>query len=92
MSEAEHFFGAGVEWTGAIPGRDADVIGLGVFHVRFSERLGLDESSETAAELYYNAQITPFFSIQPDIQYIANPGGSDSDDALVLGLRTTLRF
>ncbi|MHC4286189.1 MAG: carbohydrate porin [Planctomycetota bacterium] len=30
--------------------------------------------------------------MQPDIQYIANPGGETTDDAIVLGMRAKLSF
>jgi len=58
---------------------------------------------ETAIELSYIAQITPWWSLQPDLQYVIHPGGNVADpkaprgvsstsDALVLGLRTTFKF
>jgi carbohydrate-selective porin OprB len=46
-----------------------------------------DVTRETAIELFYKVQLTEFISIQPDIQYISNPGGGTTDDAIVLGIR-----
>ena len=59
--------------------------------------------SETAIELTYVAQIASWWTLQPDVQFIRHPGGnvpdpSDSSgqrairDAVVLGLRTGLKF
>jgi porin len=55
---------------------------------------------EAVIELSYKAAIVPGWSIQPDLQYLFNPGGNVEDpkgsgtipNALVLGLRTTLAF
>lgn len=90
--EAERYVGAGLQWTGAINGRDEDVLGAGIFHVKLSEEGGFAEDSETAYELFYKAQITPWFSMKPDVQIIVNPGGSGNSDAVVFGLRTELSF
>jgi porin len=48
---------------------------------------------ETTLELDYQYNPAPWLSIQPDMQYIMDPGGnSDRSDILVLGLRTIVRF
>jgi porin len=61
-----------------------------------------DHDQETVLELNYLAQVTPWLTVQPDIQYIVNPGGlvpnpnlpngGTTEDALVLGARTTIAF
>jgi carbohydrate-selective porin OprB len=44
-------------------------------------------------ELTYLANICPNFSLQPDIQYIINPGGfGKASNALVAGVRFNLTF
>lgn len=44
-------------------------------------------------ELYYRLQVTPWMQLQPDIQYWHNPGGiSETRDAWVMGLKTTVTF
>lgn len=82
-------------------GREDDLIGLGVTTVRLSSvftdagaAANIDyEKSETAVELTYLAQITPWFSIQPDLHYIINPGGDPTlDDAVMLLVRASLLF
>jgi porin len=59
--------------------------------LQLSLRSGEREAhSEYLAELYARWKIASWFSIQPNLQYIASPGGySDRDDILVLGLRVT---
>ena len=58
-------------------------------------------SSETVIEATYQAQITPWWQVQPDFQYVVNPGGGIADpnhpsrrvgDAAVLGLRSVITF
>jgi porin len=48
---------------------------------------------EAVVELTYRAQVTPWLSIQPDVQWIIHPGGSSKiDNALVVGLRAAITF
>jgi porin len=58
---------------------------------------------EAAIELTYQVKLAGNWSVQPDVQYIVHPGGNISDpgaanpasripNALVLGLRTMLKF
>ena len=81
---------AGVTWKGAIPGRDADTIGLGLAIARISDTTSQLDSDvarstataypirrhETVLELTYQAQIAPWLQLQPTAQYIFNPNGS----------------
>lgn len=51
------------------------------------------EHAETQFELTYNAQLTPWFSLQPDLQYTINPGTDSSlKNAWTGGLRMTVNF
>ena len=48
---------------------------------------------EDIFEVTYQANIAPWLSVQPDLQYIIHPGGSSRyDDALVIGARTVVTF
>lgn len=57
---------------------------------------------ELVFEVSYTAQVTPWWTLQPDFQYIVHPGGNvrDADDpagatagnATLVGLRTSLTF
>lgn len=81
-------------WTGALPGRDADVIGAGVSWAEFTDRAASDftEDAETAFEAFYTFEVRPGLTIQPDVQYILNPGGGDLTDALVATVRISAAF
>ncbi|MBC7799027.1 MAG: carbohydrate porin [Gemmatimonadaceae bacterium] len=70
---------------------------------RFSGMSGQPiRSSEVLVELTYQAQVVPGFTLQPDLQYVIRPGGRAPNprdpngaaikDALVLGLRATVRY
>lgn len=87
-NELARYVGGGLIYTGAVPRRDEDIVGVGVAHARFSDRVkrldGL--THETAVEVFYKARLTPWLSLQPDLQFIVNPGG-DGKDALAAGLR-----
>lgn len=91
-SEANQYIGGGVQWLGAIPSRDEDAIGLGIFHVRFSDEAGFVDDGETAYELFYKFQAAGWMSLKPEMQYIVQPGGSGNGDAFALGLRAEIVF
>ena len=69
---------------------EEDSLGFGIFHVVFSDEAGFSKNDETAIELFYKAQLTGWLSLKPDIQYIANPGGTSNDDAIAVGVRFEL--
>jgi porin len=61
----------------------------------------LIRSSETYFEATYQYQLRPWWQLQPDVQYVFNPGGGivDPEDPtrrirneLVMGLRTNILF
>jgi len=91
-SEVEDYVGGGIQWTGAIPTRNDDILGLGAFNVYFSDQAGFDEDYETAIEFFYKAQLFGWMAIKPDIQYIINPGGTKNGNALALGGRLEVVF
>jgi porin len=79
---------AGTSYTGLIPGRDNDVIGLAVSYEEISgARRGLARDVrhftdsnlalpdfESAVEVTYQTQITPWLIAQPDLQWVVHPG------------------
>jgi porin len=79
---------AGLIYTGLIAQRDEDVLGAGV---AWAELYQGGTNQETVVEVFYKAQITPFLSVQPDLQYIASPSGIHRD-ALVAGVRFEARL
>ena len=98
----------GFNYTGLIPSRDEDVFGIGVVWANVSDDMRRQQRAdrdindspvpaisdhEIAVEMTYYADITPWWSIQPDIQYIIHPGGSSElPNAFMIGLRSSLTF
>ena len=93
-NEISQYYGGGFEYVGLLPTRDRDVTGIGMFHGSLSGRLQSAEQrySETAIELFHRFQVTPCLVVKPDLQYIVNPGGGDTRDALVAGVRVEMSF
>lgn len=86
------YVGAGVTWTGPLAARPADVAGIAMAHARNTDDFrsfnpGF-KRAETTLEFTYLVTPLPWLSVQPDVQYIIDPGtDSTLDDALVLGFR-----
>lgn len=86
VSAFEHHFGVGLNSAGPIPGRDDDTAGVYWSWVRTSRASGAGfDRNESALEFYYRLAITPFFTVQPDLQWIWNPGGHTSPDSAFVG-------
>ena len=93
VNQVQYFWSAGCQYQGLIASRDDDVLGFAVARGRLSNGVSASASQETAIEIYYNAQVTPWLSVTPSIQYVANPGGAGStDDATVLAMRVQMSF
>ena len=89
------FFSTGFQYAGLVEGRDSDVFGFGFAHGTFSDRASATytDDYEAAFEMYYSAEIAPWFIVSPSIQYVKNPGGDGSiEDAVVLGARVLMTF
>ena len=93
-NDVTNFFSAGFQYQGLFDGRDNDVFGLAYARGFFANTLtDYTEDYESVCEAYYNAQITPWFVFGPGIQYVANPGGSNSTkDAVIFGVRAQMTF
>ena len=93
-------FNSGFTWTGAIEGRDDDAFGVALIWARLTAGqiaadggAGTGRGNEFVVEATYEAQLNEWFELQPDIQFVVQPGGSSSlPDALVLGLSATIDF
>lgn len=86
--------GGGVSWVGPLANRPDDEFGVGITSVEFSDRTaaGFVEDHETAYEVFYRISITPWLAVQPDVQFITDPGGDGTSDATVATLRVQLTF
>jgi len=93
-NDVTNFFSAGFQYQGPFDGRDDDVFGVAYARGFFSNTsTDYTEDYESVCEAYYNARITPWFIFGPSIQYVANPGGSNTaKDALVFGVRAQVTF
>lgn len=87
-SEIRDYFGAGLLYRGPVEGRDDDLMGVGLAHTKFSSvrEADSDMTYESAIECFYRAQLRPWAAVQPDVQFISNPGGN-LRDSLTAGLR-----
>lgn len=87
-----NFVGAGALYTGAIPTRDYDEIGFAFTFVTLSDRLEPDGlTNQTAFEWFYKAFLTPWFVLQPDVQWLLNVGGN-GPRAVAVGARAAVSF
>ena len=113
----DFFATAGVNWKGPFEERPDDALALGVAHARLGssvKRYGSDlvaftgtgqkfHQAETVLEATYAIQIAPWWLLQPDLQYVINPGAgmpnpyngmnrTQLKNATILGLRTGFTF
>jgi porin len=94
--------------------RDDDTFGIGMGYAQISgQAAGLDQdtalytgsfnptrTSETFVEVTYQYAVAPWLQLQPDFQYVFNPGGGVANasgtarikDEAVLGVRTNILF
>jgi len=94
ISEAHRYFGAGVTGKGLVPYRENDIIGIGMSRANFTNNpaAGFTENYEASYEIFYLIQYSGWGSLQPDFQYVVNPGGKGLPNASVLTLRLTVSF
>ncbi len=87
------FWSLGFESLGALPGRDRDAIGFGVYQTIgsavYRDRVNRDFDRETGIEFYYAIHAFGWLVVTPDIQYIFDPGASGANRNALVG---TLRF
>lgn len=96
VNQTGRYLGAGLVYTGLLRGRDADQLGFAVAaafngdsfkRARRIDGLPVDRA-EVNLELSYRMPITDWLTLQPDLQYIIDPGAlGELKNALVLGLR-----
>lgn len=93
-NDVDKYLGTGLHYKGIIPKRDKDILGVGVAMANFSRRLGsIDgrQGQETALECFYRIKLTPWFYLQPDVQFIFRPNGIEKNST-AFGLRTVVNF
>jgi porin len=103
----DYYLDGGVTFNGLIPGRGSDLFGVATAYGHIGSGLQgftADENSfngtnvpvpdfEQNIEITYLAQLSQWWTVQPDIQVIIHPGGSSAiPNAFVLGCRTVINF
>ncbi len=108
------FIEGGLNWIGPFAGRENDTLGLGASYMGISpaaRRFGNGvifytgsgtpySANETVIELTYQCQIAPWWTLQPDLQVVVNPGANIPTAAsskplrndLIAGLHTSITF
>ena len=93
------YLGAGVVYTGLVPGRGADRVGLAVAtaingnaYEAAQRRVGRPVTEEeVGVEATYAAPVTSWLTLVGDLQYVVNPNTDPTiPDALVGGLRVVV--
>ncbi|HML95861.1 MAG TPA: carbohydrate porin [Thermodesulfobacteriota bacterium] len=85
-----YFLSGGMLYEGLIPGRDNDVAAFGAAYGILSRDIE-GQDFEIALEWTYAYQLYPWLALQPDVQWIINPGGTgEIPDALVAGVQVSL--
>jgi porin len=95
------YTGGGFVYTGLIPGRDEDQVGFAIAAAHNGSRFKRAQRNigrpvnhaEVALEFTYRVQILPWLAVQPDIQYVINPGTEPTvKNAFITGLRFEVSF
>lgn len=96
INRVANYLGAGLVYTGPIPGRDKDQAGVAINRAGFGDgaralaaRAGVQlAAAETTFEATYRYALKDWLNIQPDLQYVIHPGGELAlGNALVVGVR-----
>ena len=100
------FLDAGIVQHGTLPGRDHDTIALGYAYGNINPNLRSFEvalnavgftvpinTQEQIGELNYGAQLRPWLSLRPGVQYVWRPSGNTAiRNALIFDLSTAISF
>ncbi len=98
----DFYFDVGLTFTGMIPGRPDDALAIGYAYTGISDEVQafnrdagepIGSGHEALIEVAYTMKVMDGWTLQPDFQYIFHPsGGTEADDAQVVGVRNTLAF
>ena len=92
---------AGLVYNGLFPGRSNDSVGLAVTSIHagadFQDAASISglpiETYESVVEFTYSLAVNNWLTIQPDFQYVINPGlGIETDKTLTAGARFKVGF
>lgn len=92
----DFFAGTGLKFSGWVPGRADDEFGIAVaaaFTADSYRAATGAAAAETAVEVTYRSQLTPWLAVQPNLHYVRRPSADPTvRDALVVGLRAEASF
>ena len=75
-----------------MPGRDKDAAAFALYYGGFSRDLP-GQTYELVFEWTYAIALAGWLSVQPDLQYVVNPGGRPSvGNAVVIGVQLAVEF
>jgi porin len=87
-----YFASVGATYRGLLPSRGKDTAAFAVYYGGFSRDLP-GQTYELVLEWTYTIAVAPWLTVQPDVQYIVNPGGrSSTGNALVVGAQLLVQF
>ena len=94
VSPVRRHYEGGILWNGPLTARPADALGIGFSRAEASDRTGsgFTSDAEVAYEAFYRIQVLPWLAIQPDVQWIHDPGASPLGDAIIGSLRLELKL
>jgi porin len=82
----------GASYRGLVPGRDRDTAAFALYYGGFSRDLP-GQTYELVLEWTYAIAVGRRITVQPDLQYVINPGGLSSiGNAVVLGMQLAVEF
>lgn len=101
VNQVDRYIGGGIVHSGIFPQLYNDQMGVAIAAAHTSEKFKQEiikdgeqiDNWEMAIELSYRAEICGWCSIQPDLQYIINPGFNPNlKNAVTFGFRTEICF
>ncbi len=101
VNRFSQYYGGGLVYTGLLPGRKFDQTGIGAaaavnskYYKRSQRRAGQQvDTAEIALEVTHSIFVNHNLFIQPDVQYVINPGTVPGrKNAFVLGVRLEVNF
>jgi porin len=92
VNKVDRLLSLGLWYSGVVPARPQDRLGLAVGHSRVSKRLR-GFGAEKPVELNYSYAGPRGFVLMPSLQYVRNAGGrGDADDIWIFGLKLSASF
>jgi len=102
-ANANLYFAGGLNWMGPLPGCPQDSAGIACLYTGFSPNYtrsafnpngpGVNTAAETGVEFTYQMAVTPWCSLQPDLQFVFNPANASTRaTAVTVGVRVAVKF